>query len=49
MNYKLFQRYRPLTDAEIRMGEQVTKWMRVTVIVEVVVIVAVIAVAFGGS
>ncbi len=47
MDYDKFPRYRPLTDTEIRLGEEVTKWLRVTVAVEFLIVLVVIGVAFA--
>lgn len=47
MDYNLFPRYRPLTDAEIRLGNIITKWMRVTVAGLALVVSLIIFVAFA--
>jgi len=47
MNYNLFPRYRPLTDAEIRLGNTITKWMRVTVAGLALVVLLIIGIAFA--
>lgn len=46
MDYNKFPRYRPLTDAEIRLGEAVTKWLHGIVACVGLVVVLIIFIAF---